>query len=202
MVKNKSNPPGVEGGTTNNGWKIQIDLFIAFCRVGLLGFGGGPSAIPLFHQEVVRKYGWMDEEEFGDTLALANTLPGPIATKLAGYIGYKVGGKTGCINALITSVIPTSLMMVLLIGILQKYKDIPWVQNMSASVVPVVAVMLGVLSWDFIKKSGDTLGWKRAIAMLIAAGILMEALHIHPAFLILAIILLIFLPMLKRGRRV
>jgi len=90
-VKNKSNPPGVEGGTTNNGWKLQGDLFMAFCRVGLLGFGGGPSAIPLFHQEVVRKYGWMDEEEFGDTLALANTLPGPIATKLAGYIGYKVG---------------------------------------------------------------------------------------------------------------
>lgn len=202
MVKNKSNPPGVEGGTTNNGWKLQIDLFIAFCRVGLLGFGGGPSAIPLFHQEVVRKYGWMDEEEFGDTLALANSLPGPIATKLAGYIGYKIGGKIGCINALIASVIPTSLMMVLLIGLLQKYKDIPWVQNMSASVVPVVAVMLGVLSWEFIKKSGDTLGWKRAIAMLIAAGILMEALHIHPAFLILAIILLIFLPMLKRRRRV
>jgi len=201
-VKNKSNPPGVEGGTTNSGWKLQVDLFIAFCRVGLLGFGGGPSAIPLFHQEVVRKYGWMDEEEFGDTLALANTLPGPIATKLAGYIGYKVGGKTGCINALIASVIPTSLMMVLLIGLLQKYKDIPWVQNMSASVVPVVAVMLGVLSWDFIKKSGDTLGWKRAAAMLIAAGILMEALQIHPAFLILAIIILIFLPTLKRGRHV
>jgi len=137
-VKNKSNPPGMEGGATNNRWRLQADLFIAFCRVGLLGFGGGPSAIPLFHQEVVRKYGWMDEEEFGDTLALANTLPGPIATKLAGYIGYKVGGKTGCINALIASVIPTSLMMVLLIGLLQKYKDIPWVQNMSASVVPVV----------------------------------------------------------------
>lgn len=201
-MKNKKNPPGAEGGTTNNGWKLQADLFSAFCRVGLLGFGGGPSAIPLFHQEVVRKYGWMDEEEFGDTLALANTLPGPIATKLAGYIGYKIGGKTGCINALIASVIPTSLMMVLLIGLLQKYKDIPWVQNMSASVVPVVAVMLGVLSWDFIKKSGDTLGWKRAAAMLIAAGILMEALHIHPAFLILAIIIVIFLPMLKRGRRV
>ena len=188
----------MEEEATATGWKLQANLFAAFCRVGLLGFGGGPSAIPLFHQEVVRKYGWMDEDEFGDTLALANTMPGPIATKLAGYIGYKVGGKIGCINALIASVIPTSLMMVLLIGILQKYKDIPWVQNMSAAVVPVVAVMLGVLSWDFIKKSGDTLGWKRAVGMLVAAGILMEALHIHPAILILAIIVFIFLPNLKK----
>ena len=163
-----------------------------------MGFGGGPSAIPLFHQEVVRKYKWMDEDEFSDTLALGNTMPGPIATKLAGYIGYKVGGKLGCLNAIIASVIPTSIMMILLIGILQTYKDIPWVKNMSASVVPVVAVMLGILAWDFVKKSGDTLGWKKALTMLVAAGILLEALNIHPAFVILLVLIFIFLPIRNR----
>lgn len=197
-MKNNTIPPQVEKTSGNEGWKLQKDLFMAFCRAGLLGFGGGPSAIPLFHQEVVRKYKWMDEDEFSDTLALANTMPGPIATKLAGYIGYKMGGKLGCLNAIIASVVPTSLMMILLIGILQKYKDIPWVKNMAASVVPVVAVMLGILSWEFIKKSGDTLGWKKALTMLIAGGILMEALNIHPAILILAIILFIFLPTRKK----
>lgn len=194
-------PPKVNKTTSSEGWKIQRNLFIAFCRVGLLGFGGGPSAIPLFHQEVVRNYGWMDEDEFGDTLALANTMPGPIATKLAGYIGYKVGGKLGCLNAIIATVLPTSLMMILLIGILQKYKDIPWVKNMSASVVPVVAVMLGILAWDFIKKSGDTLGWKKALTMLFTAGILMEALNIHPAIIILVVLIFIFLPIRKRREK-
>jgi len=193
-VKGKETPRSVEKIPVHGKWKLQKDLFIAFCRVGLLGFGGGPSAIPLFHQEVVRKYKWMDEDEFSDTLALANTMPGPIATKLAGYIGYKVGGKLGCLNAIIASVIPTSIMMILLIGILQTYKDIPWVKNMSASVVPVVAVMLGILAWDFIKKSGDTLGWKKALTMLVAAGILLEALNIHPAFVILLVLIFIFLP--------
>jgi chromate transporter len=199
-VKNDTIPPKIDKTISSEGWKLQGNLFIAFCRIGLLGFGGGPSTIPLFHQEVVRNYGWMDEDEFGDTLALANTMPGPIATKLAGYIGYKVGGKLGCLNAIIATVLPTSLMMILLIGILQKYKDIPWVKNMSASVVPVVAVMLGILSWEFIKKSGDTLGWKKALAMLIAAGLLMEALNIHPAIIILAILVFIFLPTWKRRR--
>ena len=69
----------------------QWQLFLAFFRVGMLGYGGGPSSIPLVHQEVVKKYGWMDDDEFADVLALGNTLPGPIATKMAGYIGYRVG---------------------------------------------------------------------------------------------------------------
>lgn len=56
----------------------------------MLGYGGGPGSIPLIHKEVVDKYEWMSDEDFGDLLALANTLPGPIATKLAGYIGHRV----------------------------------------------------------------------------------------------------------------
>ena len=75
----------------------QADIFMAFFRVGILGYGGGPSSIPLVHKEVVDKYKWMDTDEFGDVLALGNALPGPIATKMAGYIGYRVGGILGMV---------------------------------------------------------------------------------------------------------
>jgi chromate transporter len=167
----------------------------------MLGFGGGPSSIPLVHQEVVKKYEWMTEDEFGDTLALANTLPGPIATKMAGYVGYRVAGIWGLLNALFASVIPTVVLMIVFLGLLQTYKDIPWVQHMSATVVPVVAVMLAVLTWDFIKKSGETLGWLRAVMLLALSAILIEALHIHPAIVILGCILAVFSPLLKRRKK-
>lgn len=167
----------------------------------MLGFGGGPSSIPLVHLEVVKKYKWMDEEEFGDTLALANTMPGPIATKMAGYIGYRIGGIWGCINAIIVSTLPTVLLMVLLLGLMQAYKDIPMVQNMSAAVVPVVVVMLGLLTYDFIKKSGESLGWVRALLLLALSAILLEVLHIHPAIVILGCIILVFLPLLRRRNK-
>ena len=62
----------------------QVQLFMAFFRVGMLGYGGGPSSIPLVHKEVVEKYKWMNDDEFADVLALRNTLPGPISTKMAG----------------------------------------------------------------------------------------------------------------------
>jgi chromate transporter len=180
---------------------LYQNIALAFFRTGMLGFGGGPSSIPLVHQEVVKNYGWMTDDEFGDTIALANTLPGPIATKIAGYVGYRVAGIRGCLIALAASVIPTVLLMIIFLGLLQTYKDIPWVQHMSASVVPVVAVMLAVLTWDFIKKSGETLGWMRAIFIIVLAGILIEGLQIHPAIVILGCILIVFSPLLTRRKK-
>lgn len=57
------------------------DLTAAMVRTGILGFGGGPSVIPLIRHEAVNKYKWIDDDEFGEILAIANALPGPIAAK-------------------------------------------------------------------------------------------------------------------------
>jgi chromate transporter len=113
---------------------LHRDIGLAFFRVGMLGFGGGPSSIPLVHQEVVKKYEWMTDEEFGDTLALANTLPGPIGTKMAGYIGYRLAGIWGCLNALFVSVFPTIFLMIVFLGLFKHIKTFPG-SYMSLSVV-------------------------------------------------------------------
>src|SRR4051812_15050163 len=125
----------------------QADLFMAFFRVGMLGYGGGPSSIPLVQKEVVGRYKWMDGDEFGDVLALANALPGPIATKLAGYIGYRVAGFLGMVNAVAATILPTIFLMILLLTGLNAFKEQPWVNGASKAVIPVVAVMLVMMTW-------------------------------------------------------
>jgi chromate transporter len=162
----------------------QLHLFLAFFRVGMLGYGGGPSAIPLVHKEVVEKYKWMSNQEFADILALANALPGPIATKLAGYVGYRVGGVIGMFNAVLATTVPTIILMILLLTVLSSVKEEPWVLGMTKAVVPVVAVMLGVLTWEFIKQSRTSLGLFSAFAFLLGCFIVLQFLHIHPAILI------------------
>ncbi|WP_409252189.1 chromate transporter [Bacillus sp. SCS-153A] len=162
----------------------QLQLFLAFFRVGILGYGGGPSSIPLVHKEVVEKYKWMDDDDFSDVLALGNAMPGPIATKMAGYIGWRVGGLIGMINAVLATIIPTIILMILLLNVLNAYKDKAWVQGMANAVVPVVGVMLGVLTWDFIMKSKGALGWSVTIGIVIGSLIIIEILGIHPAIVI------------------
>jgi chromate transporter len=162
----------------------QWHLFVAFFRVGMLGYGGGPASIPLVHKEVVERYKWLSDDDFSDILALGNALPGPIATKMAGYIGYRVGGYLGMVNAVIATIFPTIVLMVLLLTVLNAYREKPWVQGMASAVVPVVGVMLGVLTWDFVKKSKKSLGWKITIVLLAGSVLLLSVLGIHPAIVI------------------
>ena len=88
---------------------IIWELFIAFLIPNLLAYGGGPASIPLIEHEVVARYNWMTKSEFSEFLALANSLPGPIATKMAGYIGYEVGGFLGSFKTFFT--VPSSISL-------------------------------------------------------------------------------------------
>ncbi|WP_257350429.1 chromate transporter [Pseudalkalibacillus decolorationis] len=175
---------------TSKKWdlKNQLHLFLAFFRVGILGYGGGPSSIPLVHKEVVQKYQWMADDEFGDILALANTLPGPIATKMAGYIGFRVAGITGMLNAVLATILPTIVLIVVLLTSLRTFKDQPWVAGMTRAVVPVVGVMLAVLTWQFFSKSKNGLGWKWSVILVVASIVLIEPLNVHPGILIFVLL--------------
>lgn len=171
-------------------------IFIAFFRSGMLGYGGGPSAIPLIHREVVERYQWFDDKEFADTLALANTLPGPIATKMAGYIGYRIKGIGGMLNAIIATVIPTVILMIILLTTLSSFKHMSWVAGMTKAVVPVVCVMLGVMTWDFLKMANKELGWLKNIIIVVFSIVAIEVFSIHPAIIIIVLMSLAWLPKL------
>ncbi|MBP1948312.1 chromate transporter [Virgibacillus litoralis] len=164
--------------------KKHWDLFIAFFRVGMLGYGGGPGSIPLIHKEVVGKYKWMNDEDFGDLLALGNTLPGPIATKMAGYIGHRVSGFWGMLNAVLATILPTIVLMIILLTSLSSVKDLNWVQGMTSAVIPVVGVMLAVLTWQFFHKAITGMGWLQTGTMSIVIFIMLYFLNVHPGIMI------------------
>lgn len=167
---------------------VQSELFLAFFRIGIFGFGGGPSMIPLVHQEVVKRHAWMDDEAFTDVLAIGNTLPGPIATKMAGYIGYRVGGVVGSINAVLAVIVPLIMVMIALLGLYLRYGDQRWVQGMGQGVIPVVMVMMVQLTLDFFKKSRAGLGWIITLVIAVIAAGLIYGFGIHPGLVIGAIL--------------
>lgn len=167
----------------------HFQLFWAFFKVGVLGYGGGPSSIPLVHQEVVTKYKWINDDEFADILAIGNTLPGPIATKMAGYIGYRVAGWIGVCNAVISTILPSVAAIIILLSSLSSFQDQEWVGGMTNAIVPVVGVMLAILTWEFFNKSKQSLGWLPSIGLTAGSLLMMEAVGVHPAFLIFGLLL-------------
>lgn len=167
----------------------QTALWWAFFRVGIFGFGGGPSMIPLVRAEVVTRHQWLTDEEFADVLAIANTLPGPIATKMPGYIGYRVAGASGCAIAVLATIFPMIVAMIVMLGLFSRYRDVGWIRGMGQAVIPVVMVMMGQLTWDFFDKSQAALGWLASAVMAVAAGAIIYWLGVHPGWVIGAILL-------------
>lgn len=165
---------------------IYIQIFLAFFFPGILGYGGGPSSIPLIEHEVVDKYGWMTTTEFSEVLALGNALPGPIATKMAGFVGYEVAGIPGAIIALFATIGPSLILMLILLNILFRYRNSPRVKRLSSFVLPAIAILLADMTFDFFNTSYDAIGLISTVILVVCSYVALEKLKIHPAFVIMA----------------
>ncbi len=163
---------------------IYFHLFLAFFIPGILGYGGGPASIPLIENEVVDRYNWLTVKEFSEVLAIGNSLPGPIATKMAGYIGYEVSGVLGAIVAIFATVAPSLFLMITLLSLLMKYKNSPQVKRMTMIVRPVIAVLLGIMTLDLLFSSQESIGTLQTIGIGIISLFLMEKMKVHPAYVI------------------
>lgn len=167
---------------------VYAQLSWAMMKTGILGYGGGPSVIPLIRYETVTAYQWMDDEEFGEILALANALPGPIATKMAAYVGYQQKGTLGAIVSVLAHILPSSVAMIALLSFVQFLSGSAIIQGMIGAVIPVVAVMLGVMAYEFGEKAVKGLGLPAGIGFFALAFAMLQGVHIHPAIVILIFI--------------
>ncbi|SEO61958.1 chromate transporter [Paenibacillus sp. OV219] len=164
--------------------KPYVQLCWAMMKTGILGYGGGPSIIPLIRYEAVTKNRWLADEEFGEILALANALPGPIATKLAAYLGYRLKGALGAILSVLAHILPSSIAMLSLLSAVNYLSHSAIVRGMISAVAPVIAVMLGVMAYEFGERAMKGLGRKLGIIMLLVSFALLQLLGVHPAIVI------------------
>ena len=169
------------------------ELFLAFARVGIFGYGGGPSVIPLLQREVVGQ-GWLTDTEFIDALAIGNALPGPIATKMSVYIGYKLAGGAGITAALLGMLLPSTIAMLVVAIFFFSFKDSPWVKAALVAVRPAVVGLLIWTAWDLGVKVIDPQGTGLAAALgrrldwVAITGVTFVAItffRLHPALAIL-----------------
>jgi len=167
-------------------WIELIWLLLGFLIANILGYGGGPASIPLIYKEVVDRYVWVTPNDFSNIIALGNALPGPIATKIAAYVGYDVGGVAGSIIALAATIVPSAVALIVMLKLLQKHRESKVVKGISLLVQPVIAVLMVILTWDMSKDSIADIGWLQTTIIAAVAWWAMAVKKLHPAFVVLA----------------
>lgn len=87
-----------------------LSLAWHFAVLSIFAVGGGISMlVPVMHQEVVQQYHWLDERAFAESLAVAQSAPGPNFL-LVPIIGFHVAALPGAIVSLLAFlVIPVTI---------------------------------------------------------------------------------------------
>lgn len=109
--------------------KKYIDLFITMLKIGLFTFGGGYAMIALLENEFVSRRKWIEENEFLDMVAIAESTPGPIAINAATYIGYRVLRFRGSLIATVGVCIPSFAIIYVISLFFDKFLSLTLVAN-------------------------------------------------------------------------
>jgi chromate transporter len=169
-------------------WKI----FLVFTRVSLFSWGGGPASLALMQRETTAQ-GWVTAPEFADAVAVGNALPGPIAPQVSAFVGYKLAGVPGAVAATGGTVLPATLLMLVMVVLFFGVKDSSAVQAMLKAVRPVV---VGLLLWTAYDMASTVFGdrpsgslallheWDKVLITAVAFALLTFT-KINPAFIIL-----------------
>jgi chromate transporter len=94
-----------------------------FAKAGAFVFGSGLAIVPFLYGGVVQQYGWLNDQQFLDAVAVAMLTPGPIVITVA-FIGYLVAAFPGAVAAAIGVFLPVYLFVVI---------PFPWFDRISAN---------------------------------------------------------------------
>ena len=167
--------------------KELADLFLTFCRIGGLTFGGGYAMLPMIQQEVVEKRKWATNEEVMDYYAVGQCTPGIIAVNTATFIGYKQRGVIGGIAATAGVIFPSIVIISIIASCLQNFADLPVVQHAFGGIRVAVAVLV---TTAIIKLWKTGVKDKLGIAICIGTFVVQVLLGLSPVYIVIAAILL------------
>ncbi|MDZ4182645.1 MAG: chromate transporter, partial [Candidatus Cloacimonadaceae bacterium] len=148
-------------------WKI----FITFLKIGAFTIGGAYAMIPLIRNEVCTRRKWITDDEFLDGLAAAQSCPGPIAINLAIYVGYHIHGRNGMAMAVLGTLIPSTISIILIASVFTRYAHLDSVRRVFHALRPAVVALIAVPLIQMTRKAGIRLNnfwFPLAVAVLVA----------------------------------
>ena len=115
---------------------ILWNLFIAFAKVGLLGYGGGLAIVRLIYDSV-QPFIDMTPEEFANIVAIAQITPGPVSLNTATYVGYESAGLAGAFIASFGVILPTFILVNIVVRMVQKFRNSTVVNGAIEGIRPI-----------------------------------------------------------------
>lgn len=143
------------------------EIAALFLRLGTTSFGG--SMLPLMEDAVVQRRRWLTTEQFTEGVALAELVPGPVALKVAAYVGHHARGLSGAAAAVVAFALPPFVLVLLASTFFfQTHQRLP-LGSILTFVSPVVVGLLLATSWRLGRRNlARPSGWMTTALTILA----------------------------------
>lgn len=164
--------------------KRLFEIFSVFFKIGLFTIGGGYAMLPIIQKEVVEGKGWMTDDEFLDAISLTNSLPGPLATNSATFVGYRVNKVPGAIAAVLGAATPSVIIILIIAAVFTNIMDYPVVTYIFDGVRPAVVALIlyAVIKLAKSAKITQYLNWIIAGLAFLAIAVF----GVHPIIVVIS----------------
>lgn len=159
-------------------FKTCLKLFLVMFKIGLFTFGGGYAMISLLESELVAKRKWLENDEFLNVVAVAESTPGPVAINAATYVGYKLAGVWGSLSATIAVALPSFSIIFLISLFFDAFLSLKYVAYAFDGIQVCVIFLILSAGVKMLLKLEKTV-WNIAVtAVVIAVMIALSVLSI------------------------
>src|SRR6202140_766293 len=155
-----------------------IELFVAFAKMSLAGFGG---VLVWARRGIVDQHRWMTAEEFNETYALCHFLPGPNIVNLSMVFGSRFRGIPGGIAAFAGLLGPPVAVVTILGARYAHFGEIEALRRILAGVSSAAVGLLIATAFRMMMplvKRRDLVGLVLLAAVFVAIGLFRLPLQI------------------------
>jgi chromate transporter len=151
------------------------ELVRYFLRLGCLGFGGPVALVGQMERELVDGKKWLTKEQMRESIAICQSLPGPLAIQVGIYISYLRGGFWGAWAGGWAFILPNFIIVAALGALYVYLGDLQPVTGIFYGVSPAVIALI-LHSCYRLTKLGmeDWLQWVIA-AVCLAVTVILQA---------------------------
>src|SRR5438445_7716547 len=131
----------------------MLRLFFYFLRLGSSGFGGPIALAGYMRRDLVEDRDWFSEAEYQQGLAIAQTMPGPLAAQLAMWLGYLERGALGALLVALPFVVPPFLLVTAVAVLYAHYQGLHVVQDIFFGVAPAVLAIIVIAAYKLARST-------------------------------------------------
>jgi chromate transporter len=139
------------------------------------------------HRDLVERRRWYTEDEYQQGLAIAQTMPGPLAAQLAMWLGYLERGALGAFLVALPFVIPPFLLVTAVAAVYAHYQGLSQVQSIFFGVGPAVMAIIAIAAYKLARTTNkhDPVLW--AIAAIVCTATVISGAEIIWLFIAAAL---------------